>query len=144
MIEQYNQVKKFTQALKNNHLKTDKHAPAEVNEVPTLIHADAGVRLFELQQEENFEYREAVIAKDLVEIADGICDSIYVEFGKLVQHGISYECFLELYKEVCNSNDSKLNNGEIFCDVDGKGMKPASFNKPRLRPILEKHGATIG
>ncbi len=143
MQEQYKQVKKFTQALKNNHIKTNKHAPVEVNEVPTLIHEDAGVRLFNLQQEENFEYKDAVNERDLIEVADGICDGVYIEFGKLVQHGISYECFLELFKEVCDSNDSKLVDNEIFCDNEGKGMKPATFVKPNLRPILEKYGAII-
>ena len=67
----------------------------------------------DLLQEELNELSEAIHNKDLVEIADALCDLQYVLSGAILEFGLA-EKFPELFDEVQRSNMSKAckNNEE--------------------------------
>lgn len=59
-----------------------------------------------LLQEELNELSEAIEKKDLIEIADALCDLQYVLSGAVLEFGIG-DKFVELFNEVQRSNMSK-------------------------------------
>ncbi len=59
-----------------------------------------------LMQEELDEIKEAIKNDDIKELADGLCDLMYVLSGSILEFGLS-EKFEELFKEVHRSNMSK-------------------------------------
>lgn len=69
---------------------------------------------------------------DLVEAVDGICDTIFVAYGTAVALGIDLEPF---WNEVVASNMTKV-GGPVR--EDGKVMKSANWQPPRIRELLEK------
>lgn len=60
----------------------------------------------ELIQEELNELREAIIDKDIVEVADALCDIQYVLAGAILEFGLHHK-FADLFNEVQRSNMSK-------------------------------------
>lgn len=60
----------------------------------------------ELIQEELNELQQAIIDKDIVEVADALCDIQYVLAGAILEFGIQ-EKFADLFEEVQRSNMSK-------------------------------------
>lgn len=60
----------------------------------------------ELIQEELNELREAIIDKDIVEVADALCDIQYVLAGAILEFGLHHK-FAVLFNEVQRSNMSK-------------------------------------
>ncbi|MDP5120135.1 MAG: nucleoside triphosphate pyrophosphohydrolase family protein, partial [Spirosomaceae bacterium] len=56
--------------------------------------------------EELKELEEAIEAKDIVEVADALCDIQYVLAGAVLEFGLG-EKFVELFNEVQRSNMSK-------------------------------------
>jgi len=75
---------------------------------------------------------KAVMSKepDLIQIADGIIDSIYVLSGCAKEYGIPLE---ECWDEVQRSNMSK-EGGPVR--HDGKILKPDSYSPPDLEKII--------
>ena len=61
--------------------------------------------------EELKELEVAIIEKDIVEIADALCDLQYVLAGAVLEFGLG-EKFNDLFKEVQRSNMSKACNDE--------------------------------
>mgnify|MGYP000244358821 FL=1 len=59
-----------------------------------------------LLQEELDELAQALKDKDLVEVADALCDIQYVLSGAVLEFGLG-DKFVELFKEVQRSNMSK-------------------------------------
>ena len=59
-----------------------------------------------LLQEELKELQQAIADKDIVEIADALCDLQYVLSGAVLEFGLG-EQFVELFNEVQRSNMSK-------------------------------------
>lgn len=64
-----------------------------------------------LLQEELDELQQAIAEKNLVEIADALCDLQYVLSGAVLEFGLG-EKFAELFAEVHRSNMSKACNNE--------------------------------
>lgn len=62
---------------------------------------------FKLIAEENKELLEAAIATDIVEVADALCDILYVSLGAFTAYGFKPELVQELFAEVQRSNMSK-------------------------------------
>jgi predicted HAD superfamily Cof-like phosphohydrolase len=62
-----------------------------------------------LLQEELDELKQAIENKDIVEIADALCDLQYVLSGAVLEFGLQYK-FDELFDEVQRSNMSKACN----------------------------------
>lgn len=84
-----------------------------------------------LMSEEMYETRQAMIDDDLVEIADGLADLIYVALGTAIEYGIDLE---PVFKEVHRSNMEKLPGLQR---ADGKITKGPDFQPPRIKEILE-------
>ncbi len=82
--------------------------------------------------EEMKETLDAIWQYDLVEIADGIADSIYVLCGTALEYGIPLD---EVFAEVHRSNMTKFIDGS-FRD-DGKYQKGPSYEPPNLAKILQ-------
>jgi NTP pyrophosphatase (non-canonical NTP hydrolase) len=92
-----------------------------------------------LIEEEAAEFRAAVEASDLVEIADAVADLIWVVLEAGIAFGIPIE---ETFAEVHRSNLTKIESGEPVVDAVGKMVAGPSFSAPELLPILAKHART--
>ena len=88
-----------------------------------------------LIKEELDELIEAMNKKDLVEVADALTDILYVTYGAGHAFGINLD---ECFKEVQNSNMSKLdNNGKPIYNDKGKVMKGPNYFKPDLSKFIK-------
>ena len=88
----------------------------------------------ELVREEAQELADAFREKDIVGIADGAADLIWVVFGLCNAVGIDLE---PVWKEVRDSNMSKIpEDGQVIRREDGKILKPASYFKPDIKKAL--------
>ncbi len=92
-----------------------------------------------LIEEEAAEFRTAVEAGDLVEVADAIADLLYVVYGAALTFGIPAD---EVFAEVHRSNMTKLGSDglPIYRD-DGKVLKGPHYSPPELLPILARHAS---
>lgn len=91
-----------------------------------------------LIEEEAAEFRAAVEADDVVEIADAVADLLYVVYGAALTFGIPVP---EVFAEVHRSNMTKLDDeGNPIYRSDGKVMKGPNFSPPELLPILRNAG----
>ena len=121
-----------------------------------------GLRL-DLIDEELAELCLALAERDLVEIADGLGDLVYVIYGMAVEMGLDLDLIIE---EVHRSNMTKLwqdwgdvsdtldahpswefwggqhQHGTVVVRDDGKVMKPPTFQKPRIYDALKRQGWT--
>lgn len=77
-----------------------------VLEVPTLPDARRSRLRIDLLAEELRELEEAVEAKDIVAVADALCDLQYVLSGAVLEFGLGGK-FKSLFEEVQRSNMSK-------------------------------------
>jgi len=92
---------------------------------------------FNLMDEENKEYLEAVINNDMVEVADALGDMLYILCGTILEHGMQYK-IEEVFNEIQRSNMSKLGaDGKPIYREDGKVLKGPNYFKPNIREILE-------
>lgn len=87
--------------------------------------------------EEVVETLDALVQDDLIELADGIADSIVVLLGTAVSYGIDIR---PVWDEVHKSNMAKLGGGK---DTYGKSLKPEGWKPPDVKSILIKQGAEL-
>jgi predicted HAD superfamily Cof-like phosphohydrolase len=88
-----------------------------------------------LLEEEVKELREA---NNILDVADAICDILYITYGTAHEYGIS-DRLVMLFDEVHRSNMSKMGpDGKPIFRKDGKILKPETYLEPKLRPILER------
>ena len=87
-----------------------------------------------LIEEELKEFKEAMLKKNLEEVADALTDILYVTYGAGHALGINLDnCFQEVQK----SNMSKLgNDGKPIYNEHGKVMKGPNYFKPNLNKFL--------
>lgn len=72
--------------------------------------------------------------ENMVELADGLIDTLYVTYGALVALEFPTE---KLWKEVQRSNMSKMwDDGLVHKREDGKVLKPPGFTPPDLHSIM--------
>lgn len=91
-----------------------------------------------LMAEENDEYLEAALNKDMVEVADALGDMLYILCGTILEHGMQYK-IEEVFNEIQRSNMSKLGaDGKPIYREDGKVMKGPDYFKPDILKILKK------
>ena len=90
---------------------------------------------YNLVKEELEELKQAIVNKDLLEVADALTDILYVTYGAGHAFGINLDaCF----SEVQNSNMSKLDNdGKPIYNESGKVMKGPNYYKPNLSKFLK-------
>ncbi|MEL6866504.1 MAG: nucleoside triphosphate pyrophosphohydrolase family protein [Bacteroidota bacterium] len=94
-IDSLNQVAEFHRTFKHPVLSQ-----------PTIPSADRCRLRVSLIAEELKELQEAIEDKDMVEIADALCDIQYVLSGAVLEFGLG-DKFVELFNEVQRSNMSK-------------------------------------
>jgi len=91
-----------------------------------------------LLKEEVLETFDAIEARDLVEVADGIADIIYVAIGMAVEFGIP---LADVWDEVQRSNMAKINpkTGKADKRADGKVIKPEGWTPPDIASIIGEY-----
>ena len=112
--------------VKEFHVKFS-HIIAENPTVGKTITAILRARLIE---EEAKELVKSMSKGDVVGIADGIADLLYVVFGTAISFGIPIG---EVFKEVHRSNMSKSNDKTYI----GKTKKGPDFSPPNIKEILD-------
>lgn len=94
-----------------------------------------------LIQNKSDELIASMIAGDLVGIADGLADVLYVVIGTAVAYGIDIQ---EVFDEVHRSNLSKTVWSEeeqrwfIEKDEFGKGIKPPTYSPADIKSIIDR------
>lgn len=103
--------------------------------MPAIPPADRVQLRRDLLREEYEELERAVEAEDLVEIADGLVDMIYVATGTALEYGIDLPA---VWDEIHASNMRKADpaTGKVTKRQDGKIMKPAGWQPPDVRRAL--------
>lgn len=88
-----------------------------------------------LLMEEVREYVQAEQARDIVEIADALGDILVIVLGTALAYGIPLRAVVE---EIHRSNMTKVDpeTGAVELRADGKVLKPATYEPPRLGRVL--------
>lgn len=85
---------------------------------------------FNLIDEEFEELSTAMLAKDLVGVADALGDLLYVIYGTALAYGLDMEPIVD---EIHRSNMSKLwSDGTVRYREDGKILKPPTYSPAQL------------
>ena len=82
------------------------------------------------------EYQETLAAfksNDMIEVADGLADMVWVIMGMCNSCGIDFD---SVWQEVKASNMSKFPEGKAIKNEHGKIMKPESYFKPNIKKVL--------
>ncbi len=91
---------------------------------------------YELMKEENEEYLQAAMKRDLPEVADALGDMLYILCGTILEHGLQ-DKIEEVFEEIQKSNMSKLGaNGKPVYRKDGKVLKGPHYFKPDLKKLF--------
>jgi phosphoribosyl-ATP pyrophosphohydrolase len=107
---------------------------------PTLdVGSDEREMAYALIEEEAAEFRAAVHASDLVEIADAVADLLWVVLEAGVTFGIP---IAEVFAEVRRSNLTKIESTGPVLNAAGKIVAGPNFSAPDLLPILVAHAAS--
>lgn len=98
----------------------------------------------DLIAEEVDEMLSGAEERDMVEVADGIIDSIYVLIGMGLELGLP---MAELWAEVQRSNMAKAvkqpdGSFKVVYRADGKILKPDGWTPPDIAGILRAYGWT--
>ncbi|WP_370086262.1 hypothetical protein [Ekhidna sp.] len=153
-IDPLNQVAEFH--------KTFRHPILETPQIPSEDRCKLRVSLI---AEELKELQEAIDDKDLVEVADALCDIQYVLSGAILEFGLG-DKFRELFEEVQRSNMSKACETEqeaqqtvdhyknekdtdayyeerdgkwlVYRVGDNKTLKSINYSPANLKNILDK------
>jgi len=91
----------------------------------------------DLIQEETQELQQAISAKDQIEQLDALIDILVVTAGALHSFGVDAD---GAWKEVMRSNFAKVDprTGKVTRREDGKVLKPAGWEPPRLKTFLRR------
>jgi predicted HAD superfamily Cof-like phosphohydrolase len=106
----------------------------QVASVPTLAGGAVEELRYDLIAEEFNELDEALIDRNIVEVADALTDLAYVVYGMADIYGIDLDaCFREVHR----SNMSKLGeDGKPILRADGKFLKGLNYSPPDLKTVL--------
>jgi len=99
--------------------------------MPTASECDLRLSLI---KEELGELEEAITNIDLVEVADGLADLLYVIYGAANTFGIDIQ---EVFDEVHRTNLTKFSVGG-YRRSDGKWFKPPDWEPPKIAEILDR------
>lgn len=116
------------------------HAARGQTEPPmtALIPGDVRQLRQGLMDEELNELKEAMHERYLDEIADGLCDLLYVTIGTAIAYGLG-PILDQLFQEVHRSNMTKV-TGPVPPSLKYAGEgKPAGYEPPQLLKIIEDH-----
>lgn len=112
----------------------------DVPPAPTL---DVAANLHELWprllDEEVQELRDALAARDIVQVADALADVVYVALSAGASYGLPMDAVLA---EVHRSNLTKVAaDGVVATRSDGKVLKPDTYSPPDIASVLRGHTA---
>lgn len=136
-------------------MKTDSPAFAEIVDhvrefhdvfgIGNASHPTADLRMeeallrYKLMREENEEYLDAAVNKDLTGVADALGDQLYILCGTILKHGLQH-VITDVFEEIQRSNMSKLDeNGMPIYREDGKVLKSNRYFPPNIGRILDAH-----
>ena len=109
-----------------------------IEEKPTSKVPDkVAILRIRLIHEELDELHDAMDDEDIVKIADGLADLLYVVFGTAVSYGMPMD---EIFDIVHRYNMSKLGpDGKPLVDAGGKSIKPDGWTPPdnEIRNLLK-------
>ena len=106
----------------------------EVKNKPSFSTDKINKLRIDLIKEELDELNEAMINKNLLEVADALTDILYVTYGAGHAFGIDLD---KCFDEVQNSNMSKLDeSGKPIYNEHGKVMKGPNYFKPDLSKFV--------
>jgi len=111
----------------------------DIGEKPTMIQPARFEMRQRILQEEVDELQGAFWMKDkgLPEVADALCDILYVVIGTAIEFGLHEKLNL-LFSEVHRSNMSKLDeHGNPVRREDGKILKSKLWSPPNLESIIK-------
>ncbi len=128
-LKVYHDVKNFHEVFSEPIL----NAPAFPSEERRRLRRD-------LVEEEYEELMAADWDDDLVEVADGITDLVYVLMGMALEYGIPMN---PIWDEVHKTNMAKAEGG-VHRNSAGKIIKPDDWTPPNIAKILTEHGYTKG
>lgn len=107
-----------------------------VADSPKYISSQRCLMRHNILSEEVNELLTAMVNKDLVEVADGIADCLYILFGTAIEFGVA-DKMEAVFHEVHQSNMSKLGeDGKPIYREDGKIMKGPNYRKPNINSII--------
>ena len=117
------------------HLKEFHHKfGLNLSTIPELQDLKEAALRTSLILEEANEIKEAIENNDLVEIADGLADLVYVALGTAVSYGIDLQ---PIWEEVHKTNMAKEGGATRH---DGKILKPKDWIPPDLTQLLIQQG----
>lgn len=99
--------------------RTFKHPILDEPQIPSEDRCNLRVSLI---AEELEELKEAIVNKDIVEVADALCDIQYVLSGAILEFGLG-DKFKALFEEVQRSNMSKA------CETEEEAVETVTFYK---------------
>ena len=106
-----------------------------LKDADTMFDEDQAKLYMDLVTEEYEETRDAFKEKDIVGVADGVADMVWVIMGLCSTLGID---FYRVWNAVYDSNMSKLEEGKIVKDPEsGKILKPDTYFPPKIREALD-------
>jgi len=117
--------------LREFHNKMEAHGRLAPDKPTADIPKEVQHFRMDLLMEEVLEYVRGVGRGDIVEIADGLADLVYVAVGTAVVYGIPFD---KVFAEIHRSNMTKTNNPDLAKLVKGPDYEP-----PRIREILESN-----
>ena len=97
------------------------------------IESDQAALYMELIREEFQETVEAFLNNDIVEVADGLADMVWVIMGMANTLGIPFD---DVWREVRSSNMSKCVDFKVIKHESGKVLKPDTYFKPNIKEVL--------
>lgn len=102
---------------------------------PALPTADEAALRLRLITEEFEETKRAIETGDIVEVADGLADLIYVIAGTALVYGLPLD---EVWSEVHDSNMAKVDpeTGKVLKRADGKILKRPGWTPPDIKTVL--------
>ena len=101
--------------------------------VESAFNEDQTRLYMDLITEEYQETRDAFKEKDIVALADGLADTVWVIMGMCSTLGID---FYKVWEEVYSSNVSKFTDGQLVKDENGKVQKPEGYKPPDIKSAL--------
>lgn len=106
-----------------------------LKDADTMFDEDQANLYMDLVEEEFNETQQAFADKDIVGVADGVADMVWVIMGLCSTLGID---FYRVWNAVYDSNMSKLEEGKIIKDPNtGKVLKPDTYFPPKIREALD-------
>lgn len=115
---------------------TEFHDTAKINRrfSPLLPGPEERLLRMRLLREEYQEYMQGEADGNIVDIADGLIDMIYIAVGTGLTYGFP---MVALWNEVHRTNMAKFPNGVVRFRADGKIIKPEGWEPPNITAVLE-------